>query len=75
MATEDDKDQAPAETPDEKKGRRQVGWSMAARDLEPVLAFARAQERILTANDIGKTAWDVISECMEARYDEIERGE
>ena len=75
MATDDDKDQAPAETPEEIKGRRQVGWSMAAKDLEPILAFCKANERVLTANDISKTAWDVISECMEARYEEIERGE
>jgi hypothetical protein len=75
MATNDDKDRAPEETPEEIKGRRLVGWSMAARDLEPVLAYARAGERLLTTNDVGKTVWDVISELMEIRYAEIERGE
>lgn len=75
MATNDDKNQAPAETPEEIKGRRLVGWSMAAKDLEPVLAYARANDRVLTINDAGKTAWDVISELMEIRYQEIERGE
>jgi len=75
MAANDDKDQAPEETPEEIKGRRKVGWSMAARDLEPVLTFARAQDRVLTINDAGKTAWAVISELMEERYAEIERGE
>ncbi len=73
MATNDD--DKPAETPEEIRGRRLVGWSMAARDLEPVLAFARAQDRVLTTLDVGKTAWDVISELMEMRYAEIERGE
>ena len=67
MATNDDKNQAPAETPEEIKGRRLVGWSMAA--------YARANDRVLTINDAGKTAWDVISELMEIRYQEIERGE
>ena len=75
MATNDDKNQAPAETTEEIKGRRLVGWSMAAKDLEPVLAYARANDRVLTINDAGKTAWDVISELMEIRYQEIERGE
>jgi len=74
MATNDE-DKAPAETPEEIKGRRLVGWSMAAKDLEPVLAYARAQDRVLTINDVNKTAWDVISELMEIRYQEIERGE
>ena len=73
MATKDD--DKPAETLEEIRGRRQFGWAMAAKDLEPVLAFARAQDRVLTIADAGKTAWDVISECMEARYEEIERGE
>ena len=63
------------ETPEEIRGRRHVGWSMAAKDLEPVLAYARAGDRVLTINDAGKTAWDVISELMEQRYEEIERGE
>ena len=75
MTTNDDKNQAPAETPEEIKARKQVGWSMAARDLEPILSFARAQHRVLTIADAGKTAWDVISELMEERYAEIERGE
>ena len=75
MATNDDKDQTPAETPEEMRGRRLVGWSFAARDLEPVLTYARAQDRVLTTADAGKTAWEVISELMEERYAEIERGE
>jgi len=74
MATNDDNDK-PAETPEEIRGRRLVGWSFAARDLEPLLTFVRAQDRVLTANDINKTAWDVISELMEQRHQEIERGE
>ena len=65
----------PAETPEEIRGCRLVGWSMAARDIEPVLTFARAQDRVLTIDDAGKTAWAVISELMEERYAEIERGE
>ena len=73
MATNDD--DKPAETPEKIRGRRLFGWAMAAKDLEPVLTYARAHERVLTANDINKTAWDVISECMEARHEEIERGE
>jgi len=68
-------DEDTPETPEEIRGRRLVGWSMAARDLEPVLAYARAGDRVLTINDAGKTAWDVISELMEQRYEEIERGE
>ena len=69
------RDEDTPETPEEIRGRRLVGWSMAARDLEPVLAYARAGDRVLTINDAGKTAWDVISELMEQRYEEIERGE
>ena len=68
-------DEDTPETPEEIRGRRLVGWSMAARDLEPVLAYARAGDRVLTTADAGKTAWDVISELMEQRYEEIERGE
>jgi len=68
-------DEDTPETPEQIRGRRLVGWSMAAKDLEPVLAYARAGYRVLTINDAGKTAWDVISELMEQRYEEIERGE
>ena len=68
-------DEDTPETPEEIRGRRLVGWSMAAKDLEPVLAYARAGYRVLTINDAGKIAWDVISELMEQRYEEIERGE
>lgn len=77
MATNDDDRAKLAETPDEIKGRRQVGWSMAAKDLAPILAFCKANDRVLTIADVaaGKTAWDVISELMEERYAEIERGE
>ncbi len=74
LTTQDDNDEIP-QTPEEIRGRRLVGWSMAAKDLEPVLAYARAGDRVLTINDAGKTAWDVISELMEQRYEEIERGE
>ena len=76
MATNnDDKNQAPAETPEEIKGRRQVGWTRASMDLSPPLEWLGAGKRIIGPNDVGKTAWDVISELMEERYQEIERGE
>lgn len=75
MATNDDKDQAPAETPDEIRGRRQVGWSRAAMDLSPPLEWLGAGKRRVQPDDVGKTVWELISEMMEERYGEIERGE
>jgi len=75
MATNDDKDQAPAETPEEIRGRRQVGWTRASMDLSPPLEWLGADKRIIRPDDAGKTVWELISEMMEERYGEIERGE
>lgn len=75
MAAHDDNNQAPAETLETIQASRIVGWYRASADLEPLLAYARAQDRVLTDRDVGKTAWDVISDLMEIRYQEIERGE
>jgi hypothetical protein len=75
MATNDDDKDKPAETPDDIKGRRQFGWSRAAMDLSPPLEWLGADKRIIQPCDVNKSVWEIISELLETRYQEIERGE
>ncbi len=75
LMANNDEDKTPAETPDEIRGRRQVGWSRAAMDLSPQLEWLGAGKRLVRLDDVGKTVWELISEMMEERYSEIERGE
>ena len=75
MATNDDKNQASAETLEEIKGRRLVGLSRAQMELSPPLEWLGAEKRIIQPDDVGKTAFSIISELVEERYQEIERGE
>lgn len=61
-----------AETQAKIHARKIVGWTKAASDAEPILNYIKAGERVITAADIGKTAWNILTELFEAKHEEIE---
>jgi hypothetical protein len=72
MATQDE-----SETPEQIKGRRLMGCQRAFSDAEPLLTFAGAYDRVVTAADVsaGKTVGELVSDLLNAKYDEIAAGD
>jgi hypothetical protein len=61
------------ETAGQRHARKIISWTKAAGDAEPVLDFVAAQYRIITAADFEKSAWDIVSELLEAVRAEIDK--
>ncbi len=75
LTTQDDNDETP-ETPEQIRGRRLLGCQKAISDAEPLLTFAGAYDRVVTADDVsaGKTVGELVSDLLSAKYDEIAAG-
>ena len=72
MATNNNDDDN--ETREKRIGMRLMGLQMAIADAEPLLTFAGAYDRVVTAADVAarKTVGELVSELLNAKFDEIE---
>jgi len=52
------------ETPEQITARKVILWHQACSDLEPILHYSKAGQRIVVASDINKSAADLMYECL-----------
>ena len=60
------------ETPEQITARKTVLWHQACSDLEPILHYTRAGERILGAQDLEKSVADILYELLNAVRQEFD---
>ncbi len=59
-------------TPDELRAKKVVLWHQACSDLEPILHYVSAGERILGAQDLGKSVSAILYERLNAVRQEFD---
>jgi hypothetical protein len=65
-------DEGDIETPEQLTARKVILWHQACSDLEPILHYCRASQRILGAQDLGKSVSAILYECLNAVRQEFD---